>query len=372
MPDYYATLGVARTASQDEIKRAYRKLARESHPDANPGDAQAEERFKQVSEAYKVLSDPQSRQRYDQFGEAGVGGQGFAGFGDFGDIMDAFFGGASPFGGARTRRRSSAVPGQDIGVEVTISLEEAVSGVTTPIEVQGATPCERCEGDGTEPGTSRAACPACGGAGEVRSQRQTILGTVMTASPCRRCDGAGEAPTDPCSACRGIGRVRAARTIKVQIPPGVDDGMTVRLRGQGDAGVRGGGDGDLFVRVNVAPHEVFEREGDDLHVELSIGVTHAVLGATLPVETLDGAEELAIPAGTQHGTVVRLRGQGVPHVDGRGRGDLHVHIAVDIPRSLSDRERELFEELAQIRGDEVGDGGGGGLFRRMRDSLRGG
>lgn len=368
MPDYYAILGVSRDATQEDIKRAYRKLARESHPDANPEDPHAEDRFKQISQAYKVLSDPEARRRFDAFGDAGPAGAPFGGFGDLSDIMDAFFGG-SPFGRTRARR-TSAVAGQDIGVAVTLSLEQAVFGTTAPVEVATVAVCERCGGDGCEPGTFRDRCSRCGGQGEIRASRQTILGTVMTSRPCPVCGGAGEAPTTPCTPCSGQGRTRGTRRIDVEIPPGVDDGTTVRLRGHGESGVRGGRDGDLYVQVAVSPHDIFEREGDDLICDLAIPLTQAILGIELPVTTLDGEETLRIPPGTQHGSILRVKGSGVPRVRGSGRGDLLVHVSVEIPKKLSDEELELIERWASIRGEQVG-GGQPGLFRRLRDSLRG-
>jgi molecular chaperone DnaJ len=368
MPDYYAILGVQRGASADEIKSAYRKLARESHPDANPADPHAEERFKAIGEAYEVLSDPAKRQQYDTFGDASPGG-GFGGFGDIGDIMDAFFGG-SPFGRARTRTHTSAVPGQDIGTSLVLTFEEAVFGTKKDVDVQALTRCDRCKGDGCEPGTYRARCTNCGGQGEIRSTRNTILGTVMTSRPCPNCGGMGEAPTNPCSNCRGQGRVMRRRTTTVEIPAGVDDGTTLRMRGTGEAGVRGGADGDLFIRINVRPHEFFARRGDDLECELNVPVSQAVLGAEIPVQTLDGSETVRLAAGTQHGTVVKLRGHGVPRLDGRGRGDLLVHVTVDIPDHLKSEERALFERIADLRGEAVA-GEQKGIFRRLRDSFLG-
>jgi len=368
VPDYYAILGVPRGASADEIKRAYRKLARESHPDANPADPHAEERFKQVGEAYEVLSDPAKRQQYDTFGDANATGN-FGGFGDIGDIMDAFFGG-SPFGRARTRTRTAAVPGQDIGTSVVLAFEQAVFGTSSDVVVQAQARCERCNGDGCEPGTFRTRCNNCAGLGEIRSSRNTILGTVMTSRPCPVCDGVGEAPAVPCTGCHGAGRLLRRRNVTVEIPAGVDDGTTLRMRGQGEAGVRGGADGDLFIRINVKPHEFFARRGENLECELNVPLTQAVLGAEIPVQTLDGTETVKIAAGTQHGSVVKLRGHGVPRLDGRGRGDLLVHVAVDIPSHIKGEERALFEKLAEVRGEEV-TGEEKGIFRRLRDSFLG-
>ena len=368
MPDYYAILGITRGASAEEIKRAYRKLARESHPDANPADPHAEERFKQIGEAYEVLSDPAKRQQYDTFGDVNATG-GFGGFGDIGDIMDAFFGG-SPFGRARTRTRTAAVPGQDVGTSVVLTFEQAVFGTSTEVVLQVQARCERCNGDGCEPGTFRTRCSNCAGLGEIRSSRNKILGTVMTSRPCPVCDGVGEAPAVPCIECHGAGRFLRQRTVPVEIPAGVDDGTTLRMRGNGEAGVRGGADGDLFIRINVKPHEFFARRGDDLECELNVPLTQSVLGAEIPVQTLDGTETVKLSAGTQHGTVVKLRGHGVPRLDGRGRGDLLVHVTVDIPSHIKGEERELFERLADLRGEAVA-GEQKGIFRRLRDSFLG-
>lgn len=367
-PDHYAVLGVPRDATADDIKKAYRRLARESHPDANPDDPHAEERFKEIGQAYAILSDPDKRARFDRFGDAGIP-QGGAGFGDAFDIFEAFFGG-SPFGRARPQRRTSAVPGQDLGIAVVLTLEEAVSGVRRQIDVDGVDVCERCAGAGTEPGTSRAHCATCQGQGEIRQTRNTILGTVMTSRPCPACGGAGEAPTDPCTGCRGAGRVRAQRTLTVDIPAGVDDGTTLRLRGRGEAGVRGGGDGDLFVQISVAPHDVFVRDGADLRCQLDLPLTQAVLGAEIEVPTLDGVATVKVAPGTQHGAVLRVRGHGAGTVDGRTRGDLLVHVALNVPKHLSPQERELFEQIAQLRGEAVG-GDERGLLGRLRDTFLG-
>jgi len=372
MPDYYQVLGVSREAGPEDIKRAYRKLARESHPDANHDDPHAEEKFKAIAEAYAVLSDPQKRQQYDTFGTADprVGAQGFGGFGDLGDIVDAFFGGGSPFGGARARRRTSAVPGADLVVDEVLSLDEAIFGTQRTVEVASVVACQRCGGDGCEPGTHRTRCSRCGGVGEIRMTRNTILGQVMTSRPCDVCGGAGEAPAVPCEGCRGAGRVRAPRSITVDIPGGVSDGTSVRLPGQGEAGVRGGPNGDLFVRIHVKPHDIFERDGDDLACEMEIPLTQAVLGAEIPLETFDGERTLEIPPGTQHGDVISLRGLGAARLDGRGRGNLRVHVSVHIPTRLTAEERDLFEQLAAARGETSG-GKQSGIFRRLRDTLRG-
>lgn len=365
MPDYYAILGVPRDANTDEIRRAYRRLARESHPDANPGDPHAEERFKQIGEAYEVLSDPGKRERYDTFGDPNAAS---GGFGGLGDIMEAFFG--SPFGAARTRAPTSAVGGSDLVTDATLTLEESVFGAKRQIEMAARVRCERCTGEGSEPGTYRARCGRCAGQGEVRSTRQTILGTVMTARPCPACGGAGEAPSSPCERCKGRGRVNGLRSVTVEVPAGVRDGMTLRISAQGEAGVRGGRDGDLYVRIHIEPHRLFEQDGDDLVCALRIPLSTAVLGGTGTVPTLDGEVPITIAAGTQHGTVIRLRGHGAARTSPRGRGDLLVGIEVEIPVARNAEERALFERLAELRGEEVR-GRGKGILGRLRETFGG-
>ena len=357
--DYYELLGVARTASQDEIKRAFRQRARELHPDANPDDPHAEERFKEVALAYEVLSDPEQRQRYDTFGPDGVRGAGGAGFDPFagsglGDIFEAFFGGGSPFGGGGTRGGATGPPrGADMELALQLEFEEAVFGAAKEVSLRLPVPCGECEATGARPGTVPTTCAECGGAGQVRRVRQSILGQMVTAAPCQRCGGAGQTIADPCPSCRGEGRVTDERTYTVDVPAGVDDGTTLRLTGRGSAGPRGGGTGDLYVHLRVRPHDRFVRDGYDLVDELEIPMTMASLGADLVYETLDGDEELSVSPGTQTGKVVRFRGRGVPHVDGRGRGDLLVHLAVTTPTHLDDRQEELLRELAALRGEEV-------------------
>lgn len=372
MPDHYAVLGVARDATSEDIKKAYRRLARESHPDANPDDPHAEERFKEVGAAYAVLSDPEKRARFDRYGDAAPQSGGFA---DPFDIFEAFFGG-SGFGRARAHRRTSAVAGQDLGASVALTLEEAVAGARRTLDVDTVVVCEACTGTGCAPDTSRASCATCAGHGEVRQQRNTILGTVMTTRPCPTCGGAGESPTDPCTACRGAGRVRSKTSLTVDIPAGVDDGTTLRLRGRGEAGVRGGPDGDLFVQIGVARHDVFIRDGADLRCQLDLPLTQAVLGAEIEVPTIDGTTTVRVPAGTSHGTVLRLRGHGAGTPDGRLTGDLLVHVAIVVPKNLSHEERDLFEKIAELRNEGVGgetvSGETRGLLGRLRDTILGG
>lgn len=353
--DYYDLLEVERDASADDIKRAYRVAARKYHPDANPDDPAAEARFKEVATAYEVLSDPDKRNHYDRFGADGPSmgdGFGFAG-GGLGDIFDAFFGGGGGGGFGGGGRRSGPQTGPDLETTVTIDFEGAVFGTTEPVTVRTAVPCDTCEASGAANGSHPERCQQCGGAGQVRQVRQSILGQMVTAVPCPACRGAGEIIADPCTDCGGDGRVVTDKTYTVDIPAGVDTGSTLRLTGMGAAGVRGGGLGNLFVHVRVEPHERFERHGDDLVHQLSIPVTQAALGAVLDFSTLDGDEELVIPRGTQTGKVFRLRGRGVPHVRGRGRGDLLVEVFVDTPTDLSDAVEEALRRMAEERGEVV-------------------
>ena len=370
--DLYATLGVARTATGEEIKKAYRRLAREHHPDANAGDPQAAERFKAISHAYEVLSDPERRQRYDTFGTDSPGAAGGAGMGDFGgglgDIFDAFFGGGAGFGGGGARR-GGPPRGADIEVVVDLTFEEAVFGTKAPVTAQVPSPCDTCEATGAAPGTYPETCSTCGGAGQVRQVRQSMLGQMVTARPCPACGGLGQVVTSPCPDCRGEGRRPVERTYTVDIPPGVDDGSTLRLPGYGPVGPRGGPAGDLYVHLRVAPHARFTRDGESLVHDLHLGVSQAALGVRLDFETLDGHEELVVPAGTQPGHVFRMRGRGVPHVRGRGRGDIVIRVVVDIPTGLSEEEDQLLRDLAAHRGEEVAPPGSG-LMSKIRSAFK--
>jgi molecular chaperone DnaJ len=341
--DLYEILGVGRDASATEIKAAYRKLARTLHPDVN-ADPTDQERFKEITGAYEILSDPAKRRRYDEFGAAGPQGAPFA---DIQDLFDMFFGGG--FGVRSRGPRSRVRRGEDLRVHVRLRFPESVFGVQQDLEIERLATCARCEGRGAKPGTSPITCRACGGAGEVQSVRRSIFGTVMTAAPCVACGGTGEEIPDRCDECGGEGRVRASTTVTFDVPAGVLEGMDLRAGGQGNAGVAGGPPGDLIVGVEVEPSEAFVRQGQDLHGVLDVSITQATLGGEIEVETLDGPERLRIEPGTESGTVLRLRGKGVPHLQRRGRGDLFVTLHIVTPRDLSKEERSLLERLAELR-----------------------
>jgi molecular chaperone DnaJ len=366
MADYYGILGVARDATTDDIKRAYRRLARQYHPDANPQPG-AEERFKEIVEAYEVLSDPERRRRYDTFGDEREGAfGGFGGFGDLGDIMETFFGG-SPFGSRR--RRAGPERGEDLAVGIEVSLDQAAHGTDTEVSVDDLVACERCSGAGTEPGTFKVRCDRCGGRGVIQHQQRTILGTVMTSRPCPACDATGEVPASPCHNCNGTGVVRGRITATVHVPGGITDGMSLRLAGKGRPGSRGGPPGDLYARVRVRPHPVFQRDGDDLHCAVSVPFTIAALGGEVIVPTLEEEERVHVDAGTQPGETLRLRGRGCDHLEGRGAGDLVAHLDVEVPRNLDPESRELVARLAELRGETV-DEPATGFVGRIKESFR--
>jgi molecular chaperone DnaJ len=376
MADYYELLGVSRSATADEIKKAYRQRAREFHPDANPDDASAAEQFKKIAQAYQVLSDDQQRARYDRYGEAGVGGAGggpsaedlFGG--GLGDIFETFFGGggASPFGGGRSRGPSGPPRGQDIEVIADISFEQAVFGDEIDVSLKLPTRCGDCDGSGAGEGTQPVTCSDCGGSGQVQRVRQSLLGQMVTASPCSRCGGLGQIVTTPCATCRGEGRVTSDKSYQVDVPAGVDSGSTLRLTGRGAVGPRGGASGDLYVHLRVAPHERFVRDDHDLVTEVPISIAQAALGTQIELETLDGTEHLVVPPGTQPGREFVLRQRGVPHLRGRGRGDLRARVRVDIPTKLTDDEVDLLTRYADGRGEVVGNGKEG-LFSRIKSAF---
>lgn len=369
MADFYELLGVSRNASPDEIKRAYRQLARELHPDANPDDPSAHERFKEVSQAYEVLSDPEKRQRYDTFGSAG--GPGGANPNDFfganlGDIFETFFGGGG--GGFGGGGRGGPMRGADAEIVLDLTFEEAVFGAEKEIKLRLPVTCETCAGSGAADGSSPSTCSNCNGVGEVRRVRQSILGQMVTSSPCNVCGGIGTVITSPCPDCRGEGRRSEERTEVVTVPAGIDHGQTLRSTGRGAAAPRGGQPGDLYLHVRVANHERFERDGFDIHTEMHVPMTQAALGATLEVGTLEAPESVTLHAGTQTGTVLRLKGRGVPHATGRGRGDLLVHIVVDTPTNLNTESEALLRKLAEERGETVQEHSSG-LFSRIKSAF---
>jgi molecular chaperone DnaJ len=357
--DYYEILGVARDASDDDIKRSFRKLAQRWHPDVNT-DPDADARFKEVNEAYQVLSDPERRQAYDMFGRAGVGGTGgqgygpFGGFGGFGDIFDAFFGGNATTGTRRNRRPSGA----DLRYDLRLTFDEAVHGAEKEIAFDALDTCPVCSGSGAEPGTQPVTCPQCSGSGEIRQVRSTMLGQMVNITPCPMCHGSGQIVEKPCLHCRGEGRIERKKTLRVTIPPGIDDGHQIRLSGEGEAGPRGGTSGSLYVVTHVDEHPVLKREGTELYLPLTLSVTQAALGTEVSIVTPDGEELLEIKPGTQPGTEIRRRGKGAPHLRRPGqRGDLHVLIDVEVPTRLTARERELYEALALEAGELDGQGG---------------
>lgn len=345
--DYYEVLGIGRSASLEEIKRSYRRLARQYHPDVN-SDPGAEEKFKELGEAYQVLSDPEKRAAYDAYGHAGLNGgaagpgPGFGGF-DLGDILNEFFGGGMS---SRAYARQAAERGADLRYDVEISLEEAASGVERVIEVARPRTCDTCTGSGAKPGTRPETCPSCGGTGQIRHSQQTILGAFSSVVPCGACRGAGRVIKEPCRTCGGQGRKVTTSTLTVRIPAGIEDGTRVQVRGEGESGVRGGPPGDLYVYVSVREHERFQRRGRELRTDIPISFSQAALGDTIKVPTLYGEGEITIPAGTQTGTVFRIRDAGMPSLDNHGRGDLHVTVHVVTPTKLTDRQKELFRELA--------------------------
>ncbi len=353
--DYYEVLGVGRGASEDEIKKAYRKLAKKYHPDLNPGDKEAEQKFKEVNEAYEVLSDSSKKARYDQFGHAGVdpnygAGGGFGGgfgdfdFGDLGDIFGSFFGGG--FGGGRAARNGPA-RGESIRVALTISFEEAAFGCEKEVTVERVEQCPSCKGSGCAEGTTAEVCAQCGGSGQVQQRRQTPMGVFATSVVCPKCGGKGKIIHSPCKECGGAGQQRRRKTIKVTVPAGIDSDQTISLRGQGNAGRNGGPAGDLLIIINVRPHELFRRDGSNVWCDAPITFTQAVLGGEMEIPTIDGKVKYTIPEGTQTGTTFRLRGKGIPNLSGRGRGDQYVTVNIETPRNLNREQKEALRKFGE-------------------------
>ena len=361
--DYYDVLGVDKSADATAIKKAYRKLAMKYHPDKNPGDKEAEEKFKEINEAYEVLSDETKRRNYDQFGHEGVngqgfggaggfGGQGFGGFDDiFGDIFGDMFGGG--FSGGSRQRRRGPERGADIKQRVNISFEEAAFGKKVQVKINRSEECDQCHGSGAKPGTSKKTCPTCHGSGQVQSVQRTPFGNIASTRTCSTCNGEGEVIDSPCSKCHGKGSIRKTKTIEVDIPAGIDNGQMIKLGGQGELGTRGGPRGDLYIEVNVQSHPLFTRDGYDVYLEMPITFAQATLGDKIQVPTLDGKVQYEVPEGTQTGTVFRLKGKGIPKLKSNVRGDQYVKVTVEIPKKLNEKQKELVREFAKECGQEV-------------------
>ncbi len=354
--DYYEVLGVQKGAAEDEIKKAYRQMAKKYHPDLHPGDKDAEAKFKEVNEAYEVLSDSQKRARYDQFGHAGTdpnfgAGGGYGGWGaqdfDFGDIFSSFFG-----GGGRRSNPNAPRQGSDVAANVIISFEEAAKGCKKQVSVRVVETCHTCGGSGAAKGTSASTCPVCHGTGQEARQQRTPFGVIQTQSVCSRCHGKGKIIEKPCTDCNGVGQVRVASTVGVNIPAGINDGQVLTVRGKGNAGVNGGPAGDLELQIAVRPHPIFERDGYDLLCELPLTFSQLALGAEIQVPTLDGKVPYTIKEGTQPGDIIRLKGKGVPYLNGRGNGDLIARITVEVPKNLSGKQKELLKAFEESLGDK--------------------
>ncbi len=370
--DYYEVLGVSRDASPEEIKKAFRKLARQYHPDVNRNDHNTAEKFKEVNEAYEVLSNAEKREAYDHFGHAAADGQfngGFGGFGGgdfggFGDIFDMFFS-----GGGR-HRRNGPEPGADLRVDMELTFEDAAFGLEKEIKIPRTEDCSTCGGSGAAPGTTKKNCDVCKGTGQIQYVQSTPFGRIVQSRTCDRCHGAGVIIEKPCPTCRGAGTVRRSRNLKVKIPAGVDTGSRLRLSGEGEKGLRGGPPGDLFVYIHVKPHATFKREGNDVVIDTDISFVQASLGDEINVPTLDGDAKLKVPEGTQSGMVLRMKSKGIPDVRGYGRGDQHVRIRVVTPTRLTGKQKDLLQEFDRIEGQKP-HSGEKGFFEKMRDAFSG-
>ena len=371
--DYYEVLGVSKSATPDEIKKAYRKLTKENHPDLHPGDKACEERFKEANEAYEVLSDEDKRKKYDQYGHAAFdpnagfgGGFGdFGGFGGFGDIFGDLFGGFGGFGGSSSRNPNAPRKGDSLRATANISFEEAAFGCKKEVTVARVEQCPDCKGTGCAPGTTPEICPDCKGTGSVTTAQRTPFGIVQSSSPCSKCRGTGKIIHQPCKTCRGMGSVRRQHKVEINIPAGIDDGQTISKPGQGNSGVNGGPAGDLLVSVIVRPHARFERDGASVLLEQEISFAQATLGADIEIPTLDGKVKLTIPEGTQPGAVFRLKGKGIPYLRGSGRGDQFITVNVAVPRNLSGSQKELLRQFAASMGELDGEAGRG-IFGRKK------
>lgn len=373
--DYYEVLGVSKSASDADIKKAYRKLAKQYHPDINPGNKEAEAKFKEINEAYEVLGDAQKRAQYDQFGHAGFEQGGFGGFGGFsdfgdfggfGDIFETIFGGG--FGGRTSRTRRGPQKGADLKSSVEISFEEAAFGVEKEISIHRMETCDKCEGSGSKPGTKASTCQHCNGTGQIQYKQRTPFGQFVNIKTCDVCHGEGKVITNPCDACNGKGRIRRQKKIKINVPAGIDDGQTMRLEGEGEPGIKGGPSGDLFISVRVKPHAIFQRQGNDVICEMPITFVQAALGTELEVPTLDGRVKYNVPEGTQTGSVFRLKNKGIPFLRGSGRGDQYVKVHVEVPKKLNEKQKALLREFAELSGDEVYEQRKS-FFDKMKDAL---
>lgn len=370
--DYYEVLGVQKSATAEEIKKAYRKITKANHPDLHPGDKECEERFKEANEAYEVLSDEEKRKKYDQFGHAafdpnagfGGNGGGFGGFGGFGDLGD-IFGDLFGFGGSTSRNPNAPRRGENVRASLNISFEEAAFGCEKEVTVARVEQCPDCHGNGCAPGTTPEICPDCKGTGTVRTTQRTPFGMAQSTSPCSKCRGTGKIIHQPCKTCRGMGNIRRQHKVKVNVPAGIDDGQTISRPGYGNAGVNGGPQGDLLVTVIVRPHARFERDGTSVLLEQEISYAQAVLGAEIEVPTLDGKVKLTIPEGTQPGAVFRLRGKGIPYLRGSGRGDQFISVNVSVPKNLTSSQKELLRQFAASMG-ELDSGSKSGIFNRKK------
>jgi len=375
--DFYEVLGLQKGASDEEIKKAFRKLAIKYHPDKNQGHKEAEEKFKEINEAYQVLSDPEKKARYDQYGDADFGGGGGAGygaegfdfsdFGGFGDIFDSFFGG----GGGGRRKKGGPARGADLEYTVTLTFEEAVAGVEKEISITRNETCESCGGTGAKEGTQPKTCDKCGGTGQINVQRNTPLGSFMSVNTCDKCGGKGTIISDPCQECKGTGKIRKNRKITIDIPAGVDTGNVIPMRGQGEHGTGGGPAGDLYVNIRVMPHKIFKRKGYDIFIDSHISFSKASLGVELKVPTIDGDVKYSVPAGTQPGTVFRLKAKGVPKVNGHGRGDQYVNIVVDIPKSVNAKQKDALLMYMEASGEiSEEDGSKKSFIDKLKDSFK--
>ena len=373
--DYYEILGISRDADEKEIKASFRKLAKQYHPDLNPDNKEAEAKFKEVNEAYEVLSDPDKKAKYDQFGHAAFdqnsgfgGGAGFNDFGDiFGDIFGDFFGGG--FSGARTQRTGPKA-GSDLKIKLDIDFEEAAFGTKKEIKINRIEKCHVCDGSGAKTGTSKKTCPTCNGSGNIRTVQRTPFGQFASTKTCTTCGGTGEVVEEPCTTCSGTGKEKKSRKLSINIPAGVDTGSVIPLRGEGNHGERGGPPGDLYVYLNVRPHEIFERDGNDVWCEIPISFTRAALGGSIQVPTIEGKVKYEVPEGTQTGTVFRLKNKGIKNLRGAGKGDQYVRVKIEVPKKLTDKQKSLLHEFASEMGETIDKEDKKGFFGKMKDAFK--